>query len=299
MLVRIKSMRIFLFYSMALTFNEFLSGSDINDTHYLLIGNPVKHSYSPLMHNKALSYYNLQGSYVAVQLLPEQIGRFAAHLNHRNFKGANITIPYKHEFMEVVDQVSPEALEIGAINTIYKRGEKVLGDNTDWTGFLEPIKPYRDVLEGERAVIFGTGGATKAIIFALQQIGMQEIILVSRNPERRRIKDDQIGICSYQNWQVYAEDAALLVNATPLGMSPNIDESPVRDGEVELLKDKFCYDIVYNPLKTRYLKQAVLNGGVAIEGLDMLIGQGSKSFELWTGNPFPEEIIKTELMNVI
>jgi len=282
-----------------LTFTDFLSGSKISAPHYLLAGNPVEHSYSPLMHNKALSYHNLPGSYVAVQLLPEQIGRFAAHLNHRHFKGANITIPYKHEFMEVVDQVSPEALAIGAINTIYKRGEQVLGDNTDWNGFLKPIEPYRDVLEGERAVIFGTGGATKAIIFALQHIGMQEIILVSRNTERRHIKEEKMDICSYQNWQAYAEDAALLVNATPLGMSPNIDESPVQDSEVELLKDKFCYDIVYNPLKTRFLKQAVLNGGVAIEGLDMLIGQGSKSFELWTGNPFPEEIIKTELMNVI
>ncbi len=275
-------------------FSDFKDSEEAAKPHYLLIGNPVSHSVSPLMHNTALDHYGLAATYHAVEVHESDLNSLIAHLNKSQFLGANITIPHKLTFLNVVDELSAEANEIGAVNTIVKIDGKLIGHNTDSYGFQVPLDDYEDDMEPERAIIFGTGGATKAILYSLQAMGFEEIVMVSRKPETIQPQNG-VNLCSYDSWIEFAEDANLIINATPLGMTPNTGTSPVDESFADLLNGKICYDIVYNPRKTKFLRQAEQNGGYIIGGLDMLIHQGANAFKLWTGKEFPIGLIKMKL----
>ena len=251
-------------------------------------------SLSPEMHNLALKHNKLGGEYLAVSVTARDVNMAIAHFTDDAFLGANVTI------LDVVDELTEEAAAIGAMNTIIKKGDILIGHNTDAYGFMKPIEKYRDDLEGEKVVIFGSGGATKAIVFALRKVGVSEIILVSRRPEMHKdANDHDIIRCSYDNWAAYGEDAAMIVNATPLGMTPNEDRSPVDEQDEGMLEGKICYDIVYNPRNTKFLTQAIKEGGIPIGGLDMLIYQGAASFQHWTGLQFPIDKIRERLNEVL
>lgn len=276
---------------------EFEQSQESDNPHYLLFGHPVEHSWSPLMHNTALQYYEMVATYYAVDLQSSELTKLASYLNRETFLGANITIPYKQIVADYLDHVHEKAHKIGAINTIVKKDYSIEGYNTDYEGFLTPLKEFENDLFGSNALVFGTGGASKAIVVALLEMGIEEIFLVSRTPGAISSFEEfeQVDVISYHEWPSMLDEVLLVVNATPLGMYPNIDESPVRDSEIQFLQDRICYDIVYNPLKTKFLKQAEQMGTTTISGLEMLIEQGSRSFELWTGNPFPTEIIRSTL----
>lgn len=280
-----------------MNFSEFLASESSHRPHYLLIGSPISHSVSPLMHNIALQHHNLKAEYHAVGVRQSEIPSLIAHFNKLEFLGANVTIPYKETMFEAMDTLGMEAAQIEAINTIVKRDGKIVGENTDEYGFRVPIEEYEDELYGERAIIFGTGGATKAINFALQGMGLEEIIMVSRRPGQYDTSGD-MKMCNYNNWTAYAEDASIIINATPLGMEPNIEASPVADDQVGILSGKICYDVVYNPQETKFLKQAKQAAGIPVGGLDMLIHQAAKSFKMWTGLEFPLGLIKMKLDDV-
>lgn len=281
--------------------STFKKSEKSSEPHFLLFGHPVEHSWSPLMHNTALRHYNMSARYHAVDLNSRELIDLASHMNRDAFLGANITIPYKQMLMEYMDDIDSTAHQIGAINTIVKENYKLEGHNTDCDGFLAPLEDYYDVLEGTRAIIFGTGGASKAIITALKRVYVEEIVLVSRNPQRKHSFEgiEQVKLVSYHEWTSHAEEAALIVNATPLGMHPKTGESPVRDNEKQFLEDSVCYDIVYNPLETKFLKQAKSVDSPTIGGLEMLIHQGSESFRLWTGKPFPIQKVREALYEKI
>lgn len=280
---------------------EFQQAEESREPHFLLLGNPVSHSLSPVMHNLASKFYGFETRYFAIQLEVSELNALAAYFNKDTFRGANITIPYKQTLLDFMDALDPLSQSIGAINTIAKRDFSVTGYNTDVHGFSVPLLDVKHELAGGRTIIFGTGGATKAIIHALIELDVEEIILISRRPQQRREFDhlQQVSIEGYDSWAALAEEAALLVNATPLGMDPNRDAAPIREGEKHLLKDKICYDIVYKPLKTKFLSMAEFAGARTIGGLEMLIHQGSKSFELWTGKPFPVEAVRKKLHEII
>lgn len=278
-------------------FSKFLQSASSQKPHYLLIGSPISHSVSPLMHNTALDHHGLKAEYHAVAVRQSEISSLIAHFNRLEFLGANITIPYKQTLFDAVDTLGLEAAQIEAINTIVKRDGKIIGENTDEYGFRIPIEEYEDELAGERAVIFGTGGATKAICYALREMGIEEIVMVSRRPGQYDTASD-IVMCNYENWSAYGEEAAIIINATPLGMTPNTDASPIEEDLVDMLSGKICYDVVYNPQETKFLKQAKSVDGIPIGGLEMLIHQGAKSFKLWTGQEFPLGLIKMKLDDV-
>ena len=276
---------------------EFKNSDGAQKPHYLLLGHPIEHSWSPLMHNLALDHYGLEGTYHAIDLQSNELSVLASFLNRDHFLGANITIPYKQMIAEYLDDIDEVARTIGAINTIAKQGFQLNGYNTDYLGFGSPLQEFEFALEGEAAVVFGTGGAARAIVTALTDLGMERVYLVSRKPERITSFRDfgHVEIISYHNWTSFAEDSTLIVNATPLGMHPDTEQSPVRDAEVEWLEDRLCYDIVYNPIETRFLRQAAEVGATTIGGLEMLIQQASESFRLWTGRSFPLELIRNQL----
>lgn len=276
-------------------FAQFLRSPESAKPHFLLIGNPVSHSVSPLMHNTALQHHQLDAEYHAVQIEQSELPSLLAHFNKPSFLGANITIPYKIDLMDAVDELTPEAEEIGAINTIINKDGKLLGHNTDAYGFMQPLLEIdEEDIDTDRALIFGTGGATKAIVFALNDFGFDEVCMISREPNRIEHRQDAV-YCSYDNWFDYAEEASLIINATPLGMYPNVENSPVDDDQAEFLAGKICYDIVYNPLETKFIRQAKQAHGMPIGGLDMLIYQGAESFYRWTGKRFPVGLIKMKL----
>lgn len=253
------------------------------------------------MHNTAADYHGIETQYHAIRLEQHELTTLAAHLNEDTFKGANITIPYKQLLMDYMDRLDDKASDIGAINTIVKEAYAIVGYNTDSYGFAVPLEPFEDELDESRAIIFGTGGATKAIIYALKSLGLSEIVLISRNPDRIKEyqEQDDITVQGYDSWVAFAGDASLIVNATPIGMSPKNEAAPIRDDEKHILSGKICYDIVYNPVQTRFLVMAKEAGAKTIGGLEMLMYQGSRSFELWTGKPFPIDEIRQKLHEVI
>lgn len=289
---------------MALAFKDFISKEISSLPHYLVIGHPINHSLSPLMHQTALDYHNINAHYYAVELFSEDISEFVSWLNRDSFLGCNITIPFKQVFSDIVDKLDPFADSVNAINTIAKEGTKLIGYNTDVHGFLMPLERYRDDLEGTSAIIFGTGGASKAVESGLVTAGIHKIIFVSRSIGSKNLiefgdKGVEVQYVDYAQWPAYIDDVALIVNATPIGMNPNRDQSPVKKSESGLLKDKICYDLVYNPLDTTFLKYAREAGGQPIHGLHMLIHQGDRSFKIWTGKSFPLEIIYKNLENYL
>lgn len=262
--------------------------------HLLIVGFPLGHTLSPLMHNAALHHYGMEAKYMAVELKPDEISSFISHCNSDFFIGCNITLPYKEEFFRLADRLDPDAKEIGALNVLVKEDHQLIGYNTDTDGFLAPLQKYSDIIEGSRAIVFGTGGSSKAVCTGLRKMGVEEIVQVSRSAsgsfEERDSEDKRI--VDYSQWSAFADEATIIVNCTPLGMKPNVGITPVRESETELLETKLCYDLVYNPVKTTFLSQAEKAGGIAIGGLEMLIEQGSRAFELWTGEPFPGEIVR-------
>lgn len=279
-------------------FEEFIQSEFAKKPHYLLFGHPVSHSLSPVMHNIALKSHGINAEYVAVDLQPNQLPSAFAWLNEPMFKGCNITIPYKEDFYAAVDSLNPESQEMGVINTVVKKDDgSIMGANTDPYGFIKPLEQYTGELEGETAILFGSGGASKAVICALTNAGMEHIVLVSRTPQNLNPFQQNIDITvtDYSGWQAYAKGAVLLVNSTPLGMGDFSGKSPVRDDEYSLFNGKICYDLIYNPAETPFLKISAHHGAVVMNGLEMLIHQGNRSFQLWTGKEFPVEQIREEL----
>ena len=283
-----------------LYFTEFKNSKNSHLPHYFVVGHPIAHSLSPLMHNLALKHYSLDATYYSIDLHPRQLTDFIAWVNRDEFLGCNVTIPWKRELMNLPDVLSPEVEAVGALNTLSKTegGTRILGNNTDIYGFSQPLEAYEDILSRQRAIIFGSGGASLAVQYALDEMDFEEQIIVSRRPGRVQALEGRgfKRVVGYNQWQSFADEAELFINTTPLGMGSIIDESPVDYHDTGLLKDKLCYDLVYNPLKTTFLREAESAGAETIGGLDMLIQQGSRSFEIWTGHPFPIHEVKQELL---
>lgn len=284
----------------ALTFNEFKGSKYSGRPHYFVIGHPISHSLSPIMHNLSLQHYGVNARYFAIDLKPQSVNDFISWMNRDAFLGCNITIPYKKQLLNVPDLLSAEAESVGAINTISKddSGTQLTGHNTDIYGFQQPLLEYDDHLDYGRAIVFGSGGASLAVQFALADLGFEDIVIVSRSPMSvEPLKGaHHTTVVDYSQWQSYSDEACLIVNTTPIGMGKFKLKSVIEDREAHLLSEKVCYDLVYNPLKTKFLQQAETGGGIAVNGLDMLISQGSRSHEIWTGRPFPHNSVKSELL---
>ncbi len=280
---------------------KFTQSNTSSGKHFMVLGKPISHSLSPLMHNTALNYYGMKEQYFAVELQENELTDLAVHLHRDEFRGANITLPYKRTMIDYLDHLDVTARDIKAVNTIVKEENQLVGYNTDMYGFAAPLAEFSEKLEGGRAIVFGTGGASRAIISALSDFNMEEIVLISRNPGASDISVNRndIRIAGYDAWSSLAVEAELIVNATPVGMYPNVDDCPIRESEKQYLGDRICYDIVYNPLKTTFLSMADEVGATTIGGLEMLIQQGSRSFELWNGKPFPVEKIRQKLYEEI
>jgi shikimate dehydrogenase len=263
-----------------------------------LMGYPVEHSLSPAMHNRAFDALNLNWCYVPLPVHPERLGEAVAGLWALGFVGANVTVPHKETVMSYLDEVAPEAQAIRAVNTIVVREEKSIGYNTDWQGFLTALSEGGFDPLGKRAVVLGAGGAARAVVYALAQAGAQVTVL-NRTPSRAHalVQDfsplfPSLSLVSspltLQALEEGANESHLLVNATPVGTWPEVDQSPWPE-DLAFPAHLSVFDLVYNPRQTKLLRQAQAAGAQVIGGLGMLVHQGAAAFELWTGEKSPVE----------
>ena len=247
-----------------------------------IIGHPLSHTLSPILHNWGFSELGIRASYHVWDTPPEKLLAFMAALRTLPIHGASVTIPHKETVMPLVDMLTDSARDIGAVNTLYWQDERLWGDNTDVTGFMAPLLECGKT--PGTALVLGAGGAARAAVYGLHRAGWK-VLLSSRTESRA----DRLAH-SFQAAQVPWNDRHsvrpdLLVNTTPLGMSgPFQALSPWKDS---LAGISLVYDLIYNPKETLLLAQARREGVEAITGLPMFAHQGLAQFERWTGQRFP------------
>jgi len=253
---------------------------------YALFGNPVDQSLSPLMHNAALKEMGLPGHYVplCVRHLPSAV----QGLRGMDIRGVSVTIPFKSEIMEYLDDLDDEALRIGAVNTIVNDDGRLTGHNTDWRGLIHSLKEQVE-MEGKTVVILGAGGTARAALYGIVRQGGHPVIVNRTEGKGRELAQDWG--CPYESLKNIGKiKADILINTTPVGMFPNTDEKPVEDGV--LARFPWVVDVIYNPLKTSLLKAAETAGCRTLSGLDMFVYQGAEQIRLWTGQEPPRALMR-------
>jgi shikimate dehydrogenase len=271
-----------------------------------LIGYPLGHSMSALMHNAAFEELGLDYRYELLPVKPEDLGRLVSStLRLPEVRGANITIPHKVAVMEHLDWIDREASRIGAVNTIVNDEGRLRGYNTDGRGALRALNEAYGSLKGVKAVILGAGGAARAIGYQVS-IYASKLTILNRTLERAvslsrylsNLPECQASVSASTlnegDLKTALRDTDILVNATPVGMLPSVDETPV-DGGL-LRPELFVFDSVYNPLKTRLLREAEERGAETLSGVDMLVYQGAAAFRLWTGREAPEKLMRQSIL---
>jgi shikimate dehydrogenase len=251
-----------------------------------VIGHPIKHSRSPLIHGSWIAEHGIDGSYEAIDVAPEALPAFVERLRQGEFAGGNVTIPHKEAVFALCDSVDPLATTIAAVNTLVARGGKVHGFNTDFMGFLGNLDQNAPGWgEGlNRAIVLGAGGAARAILVALRERGIPEIILLNRTPEKAEALAKEIpgpfvpGALS--DYARYASEAGLVVNTTSIGMH----DTRFENLDLRLLpRTALVTDIVYVPLLTPLVADARALGLRTVDGLGMLLHQAVPGFEAWFG----------------
>lgn len=269
-----------------------------------LIGHPVEHSFSPPMHNAAFEKLGLDYAYVAFDVSPDDLKSAIDGAKSLNIKGFNVTIPHKIEVMKYLDEIDEVAALIGAVNTIDFKDMK--GYNTDGIGAVRAIEEVTSI-KGKNVVIAGAGGASRAISFYIAKYGADKLTILNRNVEKaQKLASDvldsnligsveadsisEIGSCLMQ--------ADILINTTPVGMHPHVDDEPVASAS-DMHEDLVVFDAVYNPNETVLLKEAIKAGAKPVYGIKMLLYQGAESFKIWTGNEAPVDVMEDALRKTI
>lgn len=259
---------------------------DQNTKLYGVMGNPVKHSLSPLMHNAAFREKGINAVYLAFESV--DIKSSIQGMKALSIKGMSVTIPHKSSVIPLLDKVDPLANDIGAVNTIVNVDNKLTGYNTDAQGALRALEEVTPV-SGRSCIIVGAGGAARAIGYILKKNNVN-LIITNRTEKRGRELSKNLGSRFIKPEQLPDIDADILINTTPAGMSPDIDLCPVP--EEALKQGMTVMDIIYNPARTKLLKTAEEKGCKIINGLGMFIYQGAEQFKLWTGQEAPVEIMR-------
>jgi shikimate dehydrogenase len=275
-----------------------------------LIGHPIKHSYSPFIHNVTIELKKLDYIYLPFDVPVSNLKNALKGMIALGIKGFNVTIPHKETIIQYMNDVSEEATMIGAINTVVNDHGKLNGYNTDVHGILETLIPYKDEITGRDVTVVGSGGAARAVIFTLiRNFRPSMIHIVNRTEQRaeslKRYFKEKMKYTDFRTHELFPPEiidvfsgSKLIVNATPIGMFPDIDDS-VTTLQSSFHKDQIVFDLVYNPAQTKLLRMANVSGAVTLDGLRMLVHQAAKSFELWTGEELPVEQLHKSLQLVI
>ncbi|MBQ6816296.1 MAG: shikimate dehydrogenase [Clostridia bacterium] len=239
---------------------------------YGLIGEKLGHSFSTQVHAKIGNY-----DYTLKEINKDDLEKF---IKSRNFKGINVTIPYKQQVMPYLDYIDANAKEIGAVNTIVNKNNKLFGYNTDYNGIIDLINKSGVNIKDKNVLILGTGGSSNTIFTVLKNLNAKEIIKVSRTPDRNQV--------NYDNAHILYPNTQIIFNATPVGMFPENNNTPIN---LHNFKNLECvFDLIYNPLKTRLIKEAEALGLKAFGGLYMLVAQAVRAGELFLDTTYKPEL---------
>lgn len=257
-----------------------------------VIGHPVEHSLSPVMHNAALAKLGLDYVYLPFPIAPENLATAIAGFASIGIVGFSITIPHKQAILPLLSTISPIAQVIGAVNTVTRQGDTWVGTNTDVEGFIAPLQTtYHQDWSQKKAVILGNGGAARAVVAGCIQLGLAEIHVVGRNWQKLQAFRqswqnspfaDQFQIHEWTELPNLLHQANLLVNTTPIGMYPHINDSPLSSQEISYLpQEAIVYDLIYIPKPSKFLHLAETQGAIIIDGLEMLVQQGAAALKIW------------------
>ncbi len=251
-----------------------------------VIGYPIAHSKSPIIHQYWMEQNNIKGSYEAIEIHPDELEHKIQNLIDEDYDGFNVTIPHKQNIIKLCDEIDERAKIIGAVNTVQIRNKKLVGTNTDSIGFIQNIKSSNPsfIFKDKIVIVLGAGGASRAVLYGLLKAGVQKIFLTNRTPEKTKeliaVFGDKIEFLEWEKRESVLEQIDLLVNTTSLGMENN----PSLELDLNTLNDQaLVCDIVYAPLMTDLLMQAKNKRNQVVTGIGMLLYQAQPAFELWAG----------------
>lgn len=268
---------------------------------YGVIGDPIRHSKSPVMLNRAFREAGINGAYAAFHVTPDKLGEAIAGIRALGFRGLNVTIPHKIEVMKYLDDIHPGAKAAGAVNTIVNEDGRLIGYNTDGIGYVRSLKEEAEPnLAGRRIVVLGAGGASRGILWALAQENPAKLMLANRTEDKARelagafASEFEIEPVAWSELREACGSADVVINTTSVGMSPNADATPIDPSWLK--PGAVASDLIYNPLKTKFVREAEAGGCRGHGGLGMFIYQGAYAFEYWTGQSAPVGVMREAVM---
>ncbi|MEH2007202.1 shikimate dehydrogenase, partial [Nostoc sp.] len=268
---------------------------------------PVEHSRSPVMHNAAIAHLGLDYVYLPFPIEPQNLEIAIAGFAAIGVVGFNVTIPHKQAIIPLLSEITPLAQAIGAVNTVSRENNKWVGTNTDIEGFIAPLQTtYKQDWSQKVAVILGNGGAARAVVAGCHQLGFAKIYVLGRNVEKLQAFcdswnnspiEENLQVGTWDELAKLIPQADLLVNTTPIGMYPKVDESPLSVEEIaNLPTGAIAYDLIYIPKRTQFLEQVEKQGAIAIDGLEMLVQQGVAALKIWLQpETIPVEVMRQAL----
>ena len=275
-----------------------------------VIGHPIKHSFSPLMHNIAFDILKLDYSYLPFDVPISNLKDALKGILALGIKGVNVTLPLKEKIIDYLSEISEEANVVGSVNTVVNENGKLHGYNTDVHGIYETLNPYKDEITGSVVTLIGSGGASRSVIYTLiRYFKPKEINIINRTEQKAEsLKNYFSSKMLFDDIKTFSlvppdlvdifRNSNLIINTTSVGLFPEIDDSPTTI-EDSFIKGQIVFDVVYNPLKTKFFHIAEKKGVSTLNGFRMFVEQGDKSFELWTGEEFPKEKIFKTLTNYL
>ena len=281
--------------------------STVSHKKLAVIGDPISHSLSPMLHKFLIENFHLPFSYEAIQVTARELAEFVSAKRDSDFRGFNVTIPHKQAILPLLDKISETVRAIGAVNTVIFDGATAVGENTDVTGFLWMMKLAGVSLAQREVLVIGAGGAARAVIFGLQQAGVSRIFVCNRSPLRLEDCTSWMSTMITTKWEAWPWEELeksfeerrpeIIINTTSVGMHPRVDESPLP--AALLSPEMIVVDLVYNPLPTRLLREASQAGARVVNGLNMLIMQGVAAMEVWSGKRLDIEGKLPELQKLL
>lgn len=266
---------------------------------YAIIGHPIAHSLSPLMHNTAFTALGVDARYEALDVPPDNLRETVRNLFEQNYGGFNVTVPHKESIVPLLDALDVDARIIGAVNTVVRDHGRFIGYNTDTIGFMRSLEPFYQRVRNKPVAVLGAGGAARAVIHTLLSNKItHHIIVINRTfhraerlakhfaSERKTIEVRPITKTAETILQ-----SSLVINTTSLGMAPGVNASPV-DSSGHFHNDQVVMDLIYTPIETKFLRLAKTGGATVLSGLEMFLRQGARAFELWTGKQMPLEEVR-------
>lgn len=270
-----------------------------------VIGDPIKHSLSPVMHNAAIQHLGVDYVYVPFPIKAEDLEVAIAGFRAIGVQGFSITIPHKQAIIPLLSEVSEIAQFVGAVNTVWCTDKGWSGTNTDVAGFIAPLHAYNRDWSQTKVLILGCGGAARAVVVGCVQLGCKEIHVFARNWEKLEqfqaswAKVSLPVMINIHRWEKVAEfisETTLLVNTTPVGMAPNIEQSPIEETVMQQLSEgAIAYDLIYTPNPTKFLRDAARQNAITIDGLEMLVQQGAAALKIWLGKNPPVDSMRQSL----